>query len=112
MATVLAGNKNNIYTWALSTSAKTLTFSNITGFDLEVSSLQSVWSTNAGKFLTLGVNVVSCTLSYVAGLPVYTYLFGSIDSGIANGDTLIIRLQIPDAYLDYSALLYIAGATI
>jgi len=112
MATVLAGNKNNIYTWALSTSAKTLTFSNITGFDLEMSSLQSVWSVTANKYLTLGVNVVSCAIVYAAGLPTYVYTFTAIDSGIANSDTLIIRLQIPDAYLDYSVLLYIAGATI
>ena len=112
MATVLVGNKNNIYVATLSTVAKTLTFTNVTGFDPEMTSIQSVWSVTAGKFLTLGINVLSCTLSYSAGLPVFTFLFTAIDSGITSGDTLIILLRIPDTALNYSILQVISAATI
>lgn len=110
MVTILGG-KYNLYSAVLSTSAKTLTISNIIGFDLEPTSLQSVYSTTATKYLTLGQNVASCVYTLVAGLPVWTYTFTEIDSGIANGDTFVIRLQIPDTMGLYSLLSYSASVT-
>lgn len=106
---VQLGGKFNLYNAVLSTSAKTLTISNIQGFDLEVTSLQSVYSTTATKYLTLRQNVLSCVYSLVAGLPVWTYTFAAIDAGITNADVFVIQLQIPDAMGIYSILSYQAS---
>lgn len=108
MVTILGG-KYNLYSAVLSTSAKTLTISNVVGFDLQTTSLQSVYSTTATKYLTLGQNVLSCVYTLVAGLPVWTYSFTAIDAAIANGDTFIILIQIPDEFRDYSILSYSAS---
>lgn len=109
MATVIVGGKYNLYAATLSTSAKTLTFTNVIGFDLEPASIQEVWDTTQSVNFTLGLNIISCALTYVTGLPVWIYLFTSLPAGVANGDTLVIRLQIPDTYLLYSIASYQAS---
>lgn len=106
---VVLGGKFNLYSAVLSTSAKTLTISGVTSFDIEPATLQSVYSTTATTFLTLGKNILSCTSSLVAGLPVWVVTFNTIDEGIANGDTFVILLNIPDTIAVYSILAYSAS---
>lgn len=108
MVTILGG-KYNLYTAVLNVGLKTLTISNIIGFDLETTSLQSVYSTTATKYLTLGKNVASCAYALVAGLPVWTYTFATIDAGIAGTDTFVVQIQIPDTLALYSLLSYSAS---
>jgi hypothetical protein len=106
---VVLGGKYNLYSAVLSTSAKTLTISNVIGFDLEPFSLVSVYSTTHTAYLNLGANLLSCERTLVAGLPVFTYTFTAINDSIANGDTFVILLKIPDTLADYSVLCYSAS---
>jgi len=106
---VPVGGKYNLYSTALDTVAKTLTFSNIIGFDLQTPMIKSIWSTTHSVAFTLGINVSQSVLTYVAGLPVWTITFTTIPAGVANGDTLVILLDIPDALMNYSVLCYSAS---
>jgi len=87
---------------AFDTVAKTLTISGCAGFDLTQGDLISVYNTTRSSNMPIGTQLISCTLSYVAGLPLFTYLFNTIPAGYANGDTLVIRVQIPDWVAVYS----------
>lgn len=93
---VLLGTPNNIYTSVFSVSAKTLTISGVTGFDLTDSSLSYIYDVTASK--QIPSQRVTCTLTRVAGKPVWVFLFESLPSGVADGDTLTIYLNVPDAY--------------
>lgn len=108
---VILGGKYNLYSAALDTSAKTLTISNVIGFDLTLQSLASVYSTTHTANIATGGNIVSCVRTVVSGLPVFTYTFTDIDEDIENGDTLVILLNIPDTMANYSILSYIANET-
>lgn len=109
---VILGGKYNLYTAALDTSAKTLTISNVIGFDLTLLSLVSVYSVTHTANIATGANIVSCARTVVLGLPVFTYTFTDIDEDIENGDTLVILLNIPDTMGTYSILSYIANVTV
>lgn len=106
---VPVGGAYNLYSTVLDTTAKTLTFSNLVGFDLEVAMIKSIYSSTHTVNFQLGYNIVSCVLTYVAGLQVWTVTFTTIPAGVANGDTLVILLDIPDVLMDYSVLTYIAS---
>lgn len=106
---IVAGGKFNLLSWVLDTTAKTLVISNAVGFDIEAASIQSIWSTTASVAQPVGKNVVSNVLTYVAGLPVWTLTFTTMGAGIANGDTLIILLDVPDNEALYSILAYQAS---
>lgn len=106
---VLLGSYYNVYTAALNTTAKTLTISNVIGFDLTDISLQSIYSSTATAYLPIANNIASVTVATVAGLPVWTYTFKAIPGGIGNSDTLVILLEIPDSQAVYSVQSYIAS---
>lgn len=106
---VVLGGKYNLFSAVLDVTAKTLTISNVIGFDLSPTSLSSVYSTTQSKPFLLGRNVVSCTSSLVAGLPVWVYTFSAIPSGVINTDTLVILLDLPLDYLNYSIAAYQAS---
>jgi len=111
MAQILVGNSNNILTSTLDTTAKTLKINNCTAFDLTQSDLQSVWDTTTSSAFSM-TEVLSCVLTTVAGLPVFTYTFRTLPAGVANGDTLLVYLQVPQVMMDFLVLQKIAGATI
>lgn len=104
-ATIVVGSKN-ILTSTFDTTAKTLKILGCTAFDLTAADLVYVWDTTTSSAIqsTTVQNVVSCTRSWVAGAPVFTYLFSALPAGVANGDTLLIYLQIPEFALNYLAL--------
>lgn len=108
----LVGSSNNIYSAALNTTAKTLTFSNVTSFDMFKATLISVYDSTVALNFVLGYNIVSVTYSYVAGLPQWVYLFTTLPAGAANGDTLVIFINVPDSQAVYSVNLKIAGSTV
>ena len=103
------GGKYNLYSAALDTVAGTLTFSNIIGFDLETPMIKSIWSTTHSIGFQLGYNASQSVLTYVAGLPVWVITFTTIPAGVANGDALVILIDIPDALMNYSVLCYSAS---
>lgn len=107
---ILLGGTHNVYTTVLSVSAKTLTISGVTGFDLTDSSLSSVYSTTAS--LDIPCSRVTCALSQVAGKPVWTFTFFSLPATVADGDTLVIYLNVPDAGALYSVEEYIASKAV
>lgn len=111
MATILVGNSNNILTSTLDTTAKTLKIANCTGFDLTQSDLQYVYSTTQSVAFSTN-NVTGCTRTMVAGLPVFTYTFSALPAGVANGDTLLIYLNVPQEMMNFLVLQKIASATI
>ncbi len=108
---VTAAGYYNLFTWAFDTTAKTLTFSNVIGFDPQPSSLISIWNSTHSAFMPqIAANVTSpVTIVYVAGLPTYVFTFTAIPAGWSNGDTLVIRLEIPDSVANYTVLAYIAS---
>ena len=111
---ILAGNKNNIFTWAFNAAAKTLSISNNTCYDMQFGDLLSVYDVTtaaAFNFENMTPDSMVRTLD-TNGLPKYTWTFDQVPAGAANGDTLTIMLNCPDMVLNYSVLLYIAGATI
>lgn len=93
---VLLGTPNNIYTAVLSVSGLTLTISNVTGFDLTDSSLSYIYDVTASK--QIPSLRVTCALTRVAGKPVWVFTFETLPTGVADGDTLVIYLNVPDAY--------------
>ncbi len=101
---VLVGGTSNLYSTALDTTAKTLTISNVTGFDLTDSSLSSIYDVTAT--VDIPCSRVTCALTRVAGKPVWTFTFLSLPAGVANGDTLSIYLNIPQPYAQYSLQQY------
>lgn len=108
---VLAGNKNNIFTWAFSASGKTLIISNCINFDLSVASLYSIY--NSTRSLPFIINSqTTCTKGTSGGLTTWTFTFSSVPAASADADVLIIVLDIPQSQAEYSLLLYMAGATI
>lgn len=102
------GGHYNLYSAALDTTAKTLTFSNIIGFDLETP-MVTVWNTTRSAYLPFGVYASPTVLTYVVGLPVWTITFSQLPAGWANGDTLVILIDIPDVLMNYSVLCYSAS---
>lgn len=106
---ILAGNKYNLLTWALSTTAKTLTVSNAIGFDFEVTSLDSIYDTTTSSYIPVGKNVLSCAFSYVSGLPTWVFTFATIPAGVANADILVILLEIPQPMAVYTLNAYQAS---
>lgn len=104
-ATVLVGSKN-ILTSTFDTTAKTLKIANCTAFDLTLADLVYVWDTTQSKEIqsTAVQNCISCTRAWVAGSPVFTYTFSSLPSGVANGDALLIYLQVPTEFMDFLVL--------
>lgn len=110
MATTVLGNKNNPFTAVFSASAKTLAISRCTIFDLTAADLESIYDTTTTSYFRMD-QVISCTRTTVAGLPVFTYLFAVVPAGAADSDTLVIRLQVPDKYIDTLLLQVISFAT-
>jgi hypothetical protein len=104
---VIVGGYNNVFTAVFDESEKTLAISGVSGFDLTEDSLDNIWDTTASK--EIPCKRVTMALTFVAGLPVYTYTFFSLPSGLADSDTLVITLNIPDAYATVPCLLYTAS---
>lgn len=104
-ATIVVGSKN-ILTSTFDTTAKTLKIANCTAFDLTLADLVYVWDTTQSKEIqsTTVQNCISCVRTWVAGSPIFTYTFSSLPSGVANGDTLLIYLQVPEFALNYLVL--------
>lgn len=109
MAVVILGTYN-VYSavFSINTGIGSLAISGITGFDLTNSSLNSVWDSTQSVFFNC--ERVTVTYAYVAGLPVWTVTFFSLPPLVSAGDTLVITLNIPDEFLDYSVLQKIAAA--
>lgn len=110
MQQVLLGGKHNIYTAVFSVSAKTLTISGVTGFDLTDSSLSYIYDVTASK--QIPSQRVTCALTRVAGNPVWVFTFFSLPSGVADSDTLTIYINVPDNAAIYSVEDYIASKTV
>jgi hypothetical protein len=106
---VQIGNKYNLFATTLDVTAKTLTITGLIGCDIEPADIQSIYSTTATASFVVGKNVISTTYSLVAGLPVWVVLFGAIPAGVANGDALVILINIPDTYALYSLNAYSAS---
>jgi hypothetical protein len=106
MATIVVGNTNKLSS-TLDITAKTLTIAGCTAFDLTLSDLNYIWSSTQSKTLSVKP-AISCVRSWVAGSPLFTYTFESIQSAIANGDTLLVYLQVPQEFMDFLVLQKIA----
>lgn len=106
---ITLGGHNNIYTsaFAINTGVGTLAISGVQGFDLTDSMLDTVWDVTASKFIPC--KRVTVSYAYVAGLPVWTYTFYSLPSGVAATDTLVITLDIPEIYANTAILQYSAS---
>lgn len=109
---VQLGAPYNTYTAVLNIAAKTLTINNIIQFDLEPPSIDRVYSVTASSYLPVGFNIASVSFSYIDGVPVWVYTFKSIPIGIANSDTFVILLNIPDNNGLYSIESYIASGSV
>lgn len=114
MGRLLVANSNNIFTYAFNASAKTISISNNTVYDLQYPDLLSVYNVTRSAFFNFENTSPSnfARTTDTNGLPVYTWTFDQIPAASANADVLNILITCPDQFLDYTALLKIAGATI
>lgn len=90
------GGKYNSYTATLNVSGKTLTIAGVIGFDLTPRSLASIWDASLGTPAFIPVTGITVANIPVNGLPVWVYTFPSLPAGVANGDSLVILLDIPE----------------
>lgn len=105
---VILGSPSNVYTAVFNSTAKTLAVSGVTGFDMTDTTLQTIWDVTASKFIPC--NRTTVALTYSAGLPVWTYTFFDLPSGVDSSDTLVIQIEIPDTCAIYSILQTLAVA--
>lgn len=105
-ARILVGGTNKLST-TLDTTAKTLKIAGCTAFDLTQSDLEYVWDSTTSSAFSMN-NVVSCVRTWVAGAPIFTYTFSALPAGVANGDTLLVYIQIPTDFLNFLTLQKIA----
>ena len=110
MALIQVG-KANLYTSALDVVAKTLTITGVLTFSLNQDDLDHVWDTTKSVMLysqvavgTINYEITNFTYTYVAGIPQYVWTFASLPATAVNGDTLVVVLNVPDQFLDYTAL--------
>lgn len=111
MASLLVGNKNSILSSAFTVSTKKIAISNCTMFDLNASSIQSIYDVTTSLPFDLS-QAITCVKTVVAGLPVFTFTFARIPASSADGDTLIINLYVPQEMLTPLLLQVISTATI
>lgn len=109
MASIIVGNNNNILTAAFNASAKTVAISHCSVCDLDIQNLVSIYDTTVSLYFNL--TGVTCAQSTSGGLNVYTYTFLTVPAGSANGDTLIITLNVPQAAAQYMNSQKATGAT-
>jgi len=98
----------NLYTKTVDATAKTLVIGGVTGFDLTENSLDAIWDTTTSAFIPCK-GVVTLVMTYVLGLPVYTYTFSSLPAGTAASDTFVITLDIPEYQANYAISQFLAS---
>ena len=77
--------------------------------DIQPANLQ-IWNSTRSAFMwgggtsaTTGVTMSGGVTTYTAGLPVQTLTLSAIPANSANGDTLVIMLEVPDTIALYLA---------
>lgn len=111
MSQIIVGNKNNIFTSTFVASTKTLSIANCNNFPLDLASLVSVYDTTTGSAFNM-LQPITFSWDYVNSQPVFTWVFTTVPAGVANSDTLIITLEVPQNQMEYSAQLVVNAATI
>ena len=101
---ILVGTGNSI-TATFSVSAKTLTFAGAYNFDIVPENI-TVWNTTRSAFMLGETGTATCTVAYtnVAGLPVQTVTLSALPASSADGDSLVIFLEIPNDVAIYNAI--------
>lgn len=103
---ITVGGHNNLYTavFTIVSTVGVLTISGVQGFDMTATNLDSVWDVTQSVFFNC--KRVTCTYSYVAGLPVYVYNFYSLPAGVAASDSLVVTIDIPQIFANTAILQY------
>ena len=105
MSQTIIGKQNSLtQSWAVTAGVATLIISGNFFFDMWEGSLLRVYdvttSTDISKFPNL-----TFTNSFVAGLPVYQWVF-SVPSGTVTGDTVLVYISLSDLELNNLLLQY------
>ncbi len=114
MITVRLGYGNALAA-AFDASAKTLTITGLYNCDLTIGNFRSIYNTTRTAYMlggnetppTTGTPTGVVTTSYSTGVPIITLTLNSVPASSANGDTLIILLDMPDNIALYNATTFI-----
>lgn len=101
---IVIGTGNDI-TVAFTASAKTLAFSGAYMIDIQPANLQ-IYNSTRSAFMWGGGSAATMSggvTTYTAGLPVQTFTLSAIPASAANGDTLVILLEVPDSIATFLA---------
>jgi len=106
--------KQNVYTYTFNAAAKTLAISGVLEFSPNVipntpGYLVGVYDAAVGVAANFNMNGVTVAKTIVAGLPVWTFTFPTLPSGVANGDTLTVSFELDLPTAQYSLLRYSAS---
>lgn len=102
---IQVGVTNNL-TATFNATAKTLAIAGCTAFDLTVADMVYVWNTTRSAAFSL--TNVTMARTWSSGQPLFTYTFGTVPTSSADGDTLVIYLQVPTEFMNFLVLQKIA----
>lgn len=103
----------NQYTHVFTALSKTLALSGLFGVDVTANNL-TVYNVTRSAYMLGGNSSATGTVvkTLVSGLPVFTVTLSAIPASSADGDTLIISMDVADSVALYVATAMIANNTI
>lgn len=104
---IIAGLYNN-YTYAIDTTAKTVTVSGIVGYDLGLYSTPRIYNSTLGVFFYVGATTTFAKVLNTADSYDFIWTFTSLPIGMANGDTLLIYLDVSTQFAVLSLTNFLA----
>lgn len=110
---VIIIGKQNQYTSTFDTVAKTLVINGLLNYNINLQSaaapgaIVSIYDVTASKPIPIDPTAaIVKTFDPTTGLQIFTITFGVLPSGVANGDTLIIKLNVSYQFAIYSLAQY------
>ena len=114
MITIKLGYGNALAA-AFDASAKTVTITVLYNCDITIGSIKSIYNTTRSAYMyggnetppTTGTPSGVVTSSISTGVPIFTLTLNSLPASSANGDSLIILLDMPDDIALFNAMTFI-----
>lgn len=90
--------------------SKTLAIAGLYNTDFDLSSIKSIYNTTRSAYMYGGGSTASATFAtvYTTGVPVSTITLSAVPASSADGDTLIVLLNVPDSVALYQSMSFLA----
>jgi hypothetical protein len=106
---LVLGSQNN-GSAAMNVASKTVTLSNLPGFDIDIQGINSIYNVTRSAFLYPSPNqMIVSTASVITestGAETNVFTFNAMPAGWSNGDTIIVVINTSLAYASFLSLLY------